>query len=48
VSASLSIIMTMALNKVGPKIDPRGRPVSVGCLLELNPRSATTLVLFER
>lgn len=31
------IIITIALNRVGPKIDPCGRPVSVGRSLELNP-----------
>jgi len=40
--------MTRALNRVGPRIDPCERPVSVGCSLELNTWRATTMVLFER
>ncbi|KAK2140185.1 hypothetical protein LSH36_1449g00024 [Paralvinella palmiformis] len=48
VTASLSMILTRALNRVGPRIDPCGRPVSVGCSLELNPWRATTIVLFVK
>ena len=44
----LSMMMIRALNRVGPRIDPCGRPVSVGCSLELNPWRATTMDLFER
>ena len=48
VTASWSIIMTRALNRVGPRIDPCGTPVSVECSLELNPWRATSMVLSER
>jgi len=48
VTASWSIIITRALNRVDPRIDPCGRHVSVVNSLELNPWRATTMVRFER
>lgn len=48
VTATWSRVIMKTLNRVSPRIDPCGRPVSVGYSLQLDPWSATTMVLFER